>query len=224
VRINITKGYGPNGLGEIRVLKETVKIISADGLVYQIAKENVSEGVPLEGKKRAHFQLDEAETRLMSVRPWDDTHKVKFAGFTRRGRDTEATFYIKRGGPRESEDGRRWVEPDRPRFTAILEIIAGPFKGYTLLYGMDYLFDRSDREPKYAEMKTRRPKWAARVETFMSLCGYDFEVDKVQHSSNILPELEKLLLDRADKNPFVATVEKGWIAREGGLTRMPTGM
>lgn len=218
----VSKSYGPSGLGEIRVLakSKTVKVISSAGDVYPINFEDVAEGVPIKNKKKAYFGLDQLETRLLSVRPWDDAHFVEFGGFTRRGNADEPTFKTKKGGWRDGREGGRYWEDDRLKFTAVLDIIAGDFEGYSLLLGMDYMFVPNPEDTNTCYIQAKRESWLERIYQFLDLSGFDRASEDIPYSTNVLPWLETILLKRAKKNRFQAIVEEGWIDK---LARLPTG-
>jgi hypothetical protein len=231
----VKKKYGPSGLGEIRVLvpSKTVKVISSDGDLYPISFDNVNENIVelIIGKKgasraylkRAYFQLSQDENSLMGVRPWEDSHFVKFSGFTRRGgEESEPKFYVKKGGMRPGRGGGEYWEDDRLRFTSVLEIVAGPWKGYSLLYGMDYLFELGDNG--LSKIESFRQTWADRLEGFLDLAGFDRTREDIPYSPNVLPWLEETLKSRSKEYAFQAHVENGWIKNDGGLTKLPTGV
>src|SRR3990167_5012918 len=143
-----TPEYGPQGCCDLRVNKtkdgrvSSIKIVAAGdhkiatGTVFAIAPENVRDGVIVESRKSVWFSLSLDETELLEIRPWDGLHPVKLAGFTRRDDNPDIPEpYVKRGRPGQkrlpSGQIQKWpAPPDELRFTAILEIVGGEFKGF----------------------------------------------------------------------------------------------
>jgi len=218
MRAEITTQYGPRGQGETRVTKTGVKIIAADGTVYgPIAREDVAEGVwlPTRSKSDVCFRLSYDETRIYYLGPWHGLYPARFFGFPRRD-DQPPKYYHKEGGERRTRDGRRYYESNRLLFTAIFEITTGDMKGAHPAKTYDYLFEPD--EDGLAKI-VGTGKRGRRLVEFMRLCGFDFQGDSVEFTNNILPALEKILLDK--KAQFMLQFEDGWINE---LLDLPEGM
>ena len=229
--------YGPQGLGDLRVSKtkdgrvSSIKIVAAGDdkiaaqTVFAIAPENVKPGVITESKKGIWFSLSLDETELFEIRPWDGLHPVKIKEFTRT--EENADFpepYVKRGRPGQKRlpNGKisKWpAPPDELRFTAVLEIMGGEFKGYTVKYWLPYIFERG--EGNVAKVKTRSTKRLERLQEFLRLAGWDAQNEDIPFSENVLPFLESELVGRSDKNHMMMTVSGGW---PEGLGRIGTGI
>ena len=221
--------YGPSGLGDVRFNKTEagavtgVKIVASDGTVYPIAPENVDSNVVQESFPGAHFSLSFDESKLLSVRPFSGMFPVRMKEFRRRGEEQLLEPYLKRGGMKSkilpSGKVSKYPVPDQLRFTAILDIFAGPKKGYSYIYWLPYIFERGTKNE--AKAKSKSAGALQRLGTFMKLAGYDVDDENLQipYSDNVLPYLETTLLSTDGR--FMAIVENGWPVR---LEPIPLGM
>lgn len=221
---SVKSRFGPSGLCEARVLKNTVKIVTDAGDVYEIAHENVSDKLPIveRGKTMAdaYFTLDDMEQQLWVLRPWSGSYGVKFAYWSTDSEDKPRVSH-KPGGPRKSRDGGYYIAPDREKITANLEIQGSsePWAGYVLPYSLDYMFVKG--EENIARLHGQYQSWVDRFESFLVLAGFDLLDDSVPYSPEahvILDWLQGFLL-KQDKM-FQAIVEEGWIDK---LSTLPTG-
>lgn len=223
--------YGPSGLGDVRFNRTetgqvtSAKVVSSDGTVYPIAAENIDENVITKSIEGAYFSLSFDESRLTSVRPYVGMFPVRFAGFRRRGEEKLLEPYMKRGGMRSkilpSGKVSKYPVPDQMRFTAVLEIVAGPMKGYSYIYWLPYIFERG--ENNIAKAKSKSAPALDRLRLFLKLSGWDVDDDTVAipYEDNVLPFLERALLAEAPTRQYMCIVEKGWPVR---LEPVPMGM
>lgn len=224
VYTEVKRDYGPSGIGEVRFLKNDVKIITVEGVVYLIDNENVPEWVIRKNQKEAWYRISSDETKLSSVGPVGDSHIVEFEAFTPRNADTEEPeARVTKGGQRRDGTSTYYV-PDRSMFNARLKIVVGDFKDYNLFYKMDYLFAiADDGSTKISIRPPQRPGWATRLEEFFRLAGFDFSVEDIPFSPNVLPWLENELQGRAESSRFQAAVTDGRVPWDG-LNSLPTGV
>ena len=206
--------FGPSGLGEIRFLKENIKIVASAGEVYNIALDAVDERVPKKNKKNIYFALSEDETKLYSVRPWEGNHIYRFTGFN-KNEDGVARIKIRKG---RWNQWKKW-EPDRLQCTAQLLVTEGEFEGYYIPVTMDYVFVAGTGGA--CKLQSRRSKSLARVESFLDVAGFNRMQEEIPYSENVLPALEETLLTRAPKNRGLVLMENGWANQ---LSRLPTGL
>lgn len=222
--------YGPSGLGNVKFNKKkngqisSVKVVSEDTTVYPISADNIGDGVITDSRNGIYYQLSPDETKLTTIRPWDGIHPVQFGGFTRRGEDQEeAEPYVKRGGKRTkthpSGKTSTYTVQDQLRFTSVLEIVGGDFKGYSAIYWLQYIFERGN--DGVAKAVSRSGIALDKLKEFMSLAGWDTDNEPIPYSENVLPYLERELLDRASNNTFITTFEGGWPTN---LEEMQTGL
>lgn len=185
--------FGPNGLAEVRLLKDKVKVIFEDGDIYELPKD----GFP-EDRKAGNYilGLDKDRTKVMFLKPVGGaTYYAKFQEFKRDGTDIPNP-YIQRGGPRKSKDGGTWIADDEMRFKAILTVLdpGGQYDGLNLTATVPYVFEQ---KPGTTLVEAVGKKGQLeRVEKFLRVTGFDFVNDTLQYSPNILPALERLLQEK----------------------------
>lgn len=223
--------WGPQGLGDIKFNKTedgtvtSVRIVAEDGTVYPIDAENIDENVRQESLKSGYYSLSLDESRLTAVRPYAGMFPVRFAGFTRRGEEDILEPYLKPASIRtrvlKSGKKQRYPVPASLRFTSILQIYAGPMKGYSYLYWLPYIFEMGSDGVTMAKSKNSRD--LERLAGFLKLTGWDIEDSNktIPYSDNVLPYLEGQLTQLTDGHPFMTIVERGWPVR---LENIPTGM
>ena len=221
--------YGPQGLGDVRFQKSSAdvitgaKVVAADGTMYPITPENIAETVVRKDLKGAYFSLSVNEAQLQVVRPYEGTFPVRFGGFTRRGEDENPSPYLKRGGPRQRRHSNGKVSTyqvsDQLRFTSVLNIWAGEHAGYDYIYWLPYVFEAGENGASKARSRSSRD--LDRLRGFLKLVGWNLEEEQIPYSDNVLPYLEKQLLERGERAPFMVSIEKGWPVR---IDSLPTGM
>jgi len=204
---------GPKGKCEVRILKnKTIRIVAEDSLVYDIDPENSLAPVVVAGKDM-FFRLNKNETHLYDLRPYGSETEATFIvqhkwiphgegkvpeTFTKQGR--EVTWRAPDGGI------RKWWDPEMEMFNVEMEIITGKYKGMTFKQALAYFF-YEDEDGNM--MMSGKGKPARMLEDYMTLSGFDWSVDTIPFSSNILPALDGLLQDRS--RPFQVRVVKGWV-------------
>jgi len=223
----IAPNYGPSGRGAIRFNKTSVKVVAESGDVYLFEYDDLAQEIVQKNQKDIYYSLTVDEEGLTAVRPWSDNHVGTFIGFTHESEDGDDNGVPRindiKGGKRErihpvSKKKQTWTEPDRRKFTAVLQITSGDFKDYTMLMGMDYPF--VPYKSGLAKMYLPRQTWMDKVENFLYLTGYDLDDEDIPWSDNVLEYLEPILLDRAGRHKFLINVETGWPS----ISRIPTGV
>ena len=225
---------GPDGRGNIRFNKAVVKIVADDGNIYEIANDNVTAELPTNHKKvlsGVYFQLNPDETELSTVRPYKGTHVVEFGGFTRRGEENElGTYMKKRPAGENKETGQKWpARPDEERFTAVLDVVAGEWKGYSYIYWLPYIFTKKQGSQVARLYGTQNR--VDRLEKFLEFCGIerdgpslDITIPWQPDQGVVLEFLEDTLNPLAKTNRFQVITDRGWPLNKGeALTGMASG-
>lgn len=224
--------FGPRGHGKVRFNKEEAKVIAENGDIWEFVYDNVGPFVVQKNQSDCCYMISYDEETLDGIGPWDETLICEFVGFTHEREESdegeeiegEPRIYTAKGGPRtqqlESGKTRKWVAPDRDKFTALYEVKStGPWEGYVIGYWIDYMFTR--HTDGSAKMFTRHPSWLKRAENWMDVNGWDRQTMTIPFSDNVLIHMEPLLLELAKKNRIQLIIEEGWVSK---ITRPATGV
>lgn len=210
------------GKAEVRVLKDVVKVLydDEDGFVREFPIEDV-EGVKYSGKE-LFVSLNKDETIVRSVRPYAGTYIVKFKEFFHLGEEPPATFEERAHKvdfvDKNTGQPKSFMAPARVVFTALLEINAPSelYDGCIYPVRIPYAVDRDMATGNF--MVSGPPRNCQQMKDFLERFGFDFNEDSLPHSSNILPQLEKVLQER-DMSAF-GIVQRGYI---NSIERIPVG-
>jgi hypothetical protein len=210
------------GKAEVRVLKDVVKVLYADedGFVREFPIEDV-EGVKYSAKD-VFVSLNKDETIVRSIRPFAGTFAVRLKGFFAMPDEPPATFVEQSRKvefiDKTSGQKKSFVAPERTIFTALLEVQAPAelYDGAIYPYRVPYAVDRDQATGNF--MVAGSPRNCQQMKDFLEKFGFDFNEDSLPHSSNILPQLEKVLLER-DMSAF-GIVQNGYI---NAIERIPLG-
>jgi hypothetical protein len=209
------------GKAEVRVLKDKVKVIYADedNFIREFPIEDV-EGVAYSAKD-VFVSLNKDETIVRSIRPYAGTFVVRLQKFFAMPDEPPATFEeIARKVEFTDKEGKKksFMAPARTIFTALLEVVAPgePYDGAIYPYRVPYAVDRDMATGNF--MIAGSPRNCQQMKDFLEKFGYDFNEDSLPHSSNVLPQLEAVLLER-EKSMF-GIVQKGYI---NTIERIPLG-
>ncbi len=225
---------GPAGRANIRFNAKVIKIVADDGNIWEIAYDNLTAEIPKNHKKVLNgvfYSLNNDETELRSIRPPDGTHVGEFGGFTRGGDNNElGTYMAKRPAGKNDETGAKWpARPDEERFWAILNVVAGDWKGYSYIYWLPYIFTKV-QGAQFARLYGTQNR-VDRVNDFLELCGIekdgpslDITIPWAPDQGQVLEFLEDTLLPIAKKNRFNINADNGWPAYEKGLTGLASGV
>ena len=222
-KVEITFETGPSGRGEIRCLKDGVKIIASDGSVYEdISYDAVYCPLPEDAKQGKsyspmYFKLNRDGTALYSLWPWgtetDYKYYVKFAWFPRKEGEAPST-YTQRGKRINYPSGFSDWRPDHEVFNAELEIVAGKFKGLLVKkqFGYQMFEDPDTGLMMIGGHGNWFGGWARELILFLRLAGYDPQEDQIRWADDegvVLAALEKVLQDR--DVVFEITIKDGWV-------------
>lgn len=217
IQTKVKKSVGTSGLAEVRVLKNGLRVIFADGDTYEVSSEGWEHPT---GKYQ--ITLSEGNDKILFASPPVGTYLVRFREFGNRQNKSEGNNgmpepYIKRGGMREGKNGNRWFAPDELSVSAKLEVVDphSPSKGLNIIYSFPYAFEMQPGTP--FTMITAKAGRLVKIEEFLRIAGLDFLNDDIPYSTNILPWLENRL-QSAHKVFSVTLNEKGFVQT---LTEIP---
>jgi hypothetical protein len=208
---------GKSGLAEVRVLNESLKVIFADGDAYMTNKGGWDRP---SGQYKITLNKTHDEVKFIAPPGRNDPYLVKFQEYANRiGRsDTNPGVpepKIKPGGWRNGPNGQ-YYEQDKLVFTAKLVVVSGEkegmFKGLTINYELPYIF--AQYPGTMIAMLEGTAGERKKVETFLTLTGFDMMRDEIPWAGNVLPLLEAKQ-QVADKIFQVKLNENGFIAKDG---------
>jgi hypothetical protein len=210
------KQFGPSGVADVRVNAKSVRIVFDEtGDVYEIETANWDKKRPT-GKYRV--TLSKAGDKIIGINPVPGSYLVSFKEFGNRI-DGIPTPKIQRGGVRARKDGQKWIAPDKMVFNANLQVESDDcYDGLTILSIQAYGFEPLSGTP-FATVNVENKRDLERIELFMRLAGYDFNVD-IPYQPNVLPWLEESL-KRACKTFMVTTNADGFI---DSMAEVPTSL
>src|SRR3989304_4474941 len=151
---------------------------------------------------RVFVDISSDKEKLMSVGPLVGTFFVKVKEFA-KGPDQLPS-------PRHYEipvDGgkRLWVYD---AYTVLLEVVTGAWTGTVVPVNVHYTFvDSGDGESASLELGGKHNSTAV---VFLECAGLDFDTDTIPLSENILPWLEKVIVERG--RTFMAIVNDGYVS------------
>jgi hypothetical protein len=220
---------GPSGKGELRCLKNGVKIVAEDGKIYEdISYDAVYCPLPEDagqGKSYSpvYFRLNKGEDALYQVSPWGTETENEF--FVRyvwipHKEDEAPSTYMQKGKEVRYPSGYRDWKPERESFNIELEVIAGKMKGLYLKPSFGYMFVE-DEETGKAMIEGHGSwfgRWASDLITLMRHAGFDFQSDSIEWSDNpsaVLSQLHEVLSNK--DVPFRVKVVNGWVREFGGI-------
>lgn len=217
IQTKTKKSVGPQGLAEVRVLKNGLRVIFADGDTYEVSSEGWDHPT---GKYQ--ITLNETHDKILFASPPAGTYLVRFREFGNRQNKTEGNSgmpepYIKRGGMRQGKNGAAWFAPDELSVSAKLEVVdpGSPYKGLNIIYSFPYAFEV--QPGTVFTMITAKATRLVKIEEFLRIAGLDFLNDDIPYSTNVLPWLENRL-QSARKRFSVTLNEKGFVQT---LTEIP---
>ena len=224
---------GPAGRGNVRFNKKVIKVTSDGGDSWEISYDNFTAEIPDNHKQilnGVYFSLNHDETELRSIRPPDGVHVGEFGGFTRGGEDNElGTFMKKRPAGKNDDTGAMWpARPEEERFWAILNVVAGDWKGYYYIYWLPYIFSKV-QGAQVARLYGTQTR-VDRMEEFLELCGIprdgpglDISIPWSADQGAVLEFLEETLRPLAKNNRFNINADNGWPSYEKGLIGLASG-
>ncbi len=213
------KSYnGKAGQAEVRVLNDKLKVIFVeDGDAYMVNKNGWDRPSGVYG-----ITLNKTNDEIKYVAPpgRNDRYLVKFLEYANRVGKTDTNpgvpeAKVKPGGWAQGPNGPFYRDEDIV-FHARLVVVGGDsdgmYKGLTINYELPYLFRQYPGQMiTMLEGGTNARK---KVETFLTVTGFDMVKDDIPFSPNVLPWLEA----RQQAHDAVFEVrlnEKGFVAKDG---------
>ena len=219
---------GPKGQGELRILKGDgdddfkVKIIDAAGIVKgEFAPDQCFAPLPVDVAPRKvyspiYFKLSSDEQAIFELRPYGAPREDKF------------TVRFKRLPHKDGEEPDHYEAPARDvkwlnpktkkivplhfpameKFNALLEIVAGKYKGMEMKVTLAYMFEEDDLDGGCYLLG--KGKEYDLLESFLTQAGYDWDSDSMEYTQNVCPQLDVILQERAQDNIFTVRIAKGW--------------
>lgn len=197
----VKSAYGKpiRGIGTVRLKGKNGLVIDlGDKGQYSLVNEKDAKTFELpKGFKGGTYSVSMASNgnRLFSLYP----HKGTFLVKTRR-------FAAKEGGVPTPwiQHSQKWGT-DSQRFTVLLEILEGEYKGWELPVFFDYKFGAQDGQM----VVVGKGRGTETLVNYMNYAGYNFDSDEIVAADNVLPDLEDLLIRR--KKPFYVVMENGFM-------------
>lgn len=220
--VEIKTTYGKSARANVRVLGNKVKVMFDDenGAAREFSKDDAPEGIAtISG---VCVNLNYAGDVIYGVRPWDGTHLLRFKRFVR---DQEGLVSMKHREAREVKlppdkehpHGRKWNEPNRLTFTAIVGVQTKGMEWMEASVTLDHVFEKASN----GKMKlSGAPGYTKTMQNFLQLAGYDFSTDSIDYGDTLLDELEEILLDR--DVIFQGEFKEGWLKGKT-LSNPPVG-
>jgi len=191
--INIGGDKGPAGKARVVVNKKFINVtfLETPGNVHSNERfDIIPEDAPSWTRNGTYYvQLSSDLLKIYSVRPCGGSHLSQFLRFAARENEQPAPRTIP-GGIRTRSDGTRYSVEDSLGFTAILKILGGDYEGFEIPNALTYAFRRGTTGgTDIAGTGTKK------LATFLRACGVNFELDTILYSENVLPSLERMLLE-----------------------------
>lgn len=203
-KVEIQRNYGERGQGSIADQGNFYLVTFANGKQFNIPKQDgVAEWTDVFFGDNLFVELRYDNAQIKYVRPWAGNYVGRFLRFTStdEGPKTKPGYW----GTNRQTGKQFWVEP-KEKFTAVFEIVSGQYKGAQLISSYEYLIGADhDGTIKFAGWK----KALEELVQFLQTAGYDPNVDSLPYSQNVLPALEKFLVEQ-DKI-FLIKVNEGWV-------------
>lgn len=209
------KSYtGVRGKAEVRVLADSLRVIFTDGDTYQVNKNGWDRPSGVYG-----ITLSKTNDEIKYVSPVgrDEPYLVKFLEYANRVGKSETNPgvpepKIKPGGWRQGPNGQYYEQDKLIAMAKFVVVEAGPYKGLNIAYEIPYIF------AQYAGTMSTALEGTAgerkKVETFLTLTGFDMVQDDIPWATNVLPYLEAKQ-QASDKIISVQLNEKGFVPKEG---------
>jgi hypothetical protein len=213
---------GKSGYGELRCLKNFIKIIDAKtNKPYEIEYDQVLCALPDGYNPRktyspVFFKLNSTATACYDLRPYGSDENRKFIArykWIPRKDGERPKLYTAKGRDVTYKNGFvDWV-PEHDQFNVEFEILTGDFKGLPVRGSYSYQFDE-DEDGSFMIVGHGKwyAGWAQEVDNLLMRCGFDFQSDNIPWSddpADVLEHLDAILADRA--KPVEITVVKGWV-------------
>lgn len=197
------KERGASGLARVTVSPDKIKVKFEDASSdYLILPEDAPEGI----KTGTFFvTLSSDESKIYSVRPPKGSYWAKFKNFSHK-KDELPIYREVAADVKRKKTGETYPVPAHLEFTALFKVTKGDFSWMELPYFMWYAFKAYANSGETAISG----RGSQKVEEFLVACGFDFMKDSIPYSENVLPALEKLIVEK-DQDVMITVNEYGYI-------------
>lgn len=212
----VKSNTGVRGLAEVRVLKDTVRVIfKADHDTYEVHKDGWDRD---SGLYNITLNRENDKIKYSSPPGRPEPYLVRFFEFGNRIGRTEddpgvPEAKVRPGRQMPGRSGGFYFVPDMLEASAKLTVVEkGLYEGMTIPYSLPYVFEQ------YAGQTITMLRGTAsqnrRIEDFLRAAGFDLMNDEIPWSSNVLPYLE-FKLQQAGAVFSVLLNENGFVAKDG---------
>lgn len=193
---------GSTGAAEVTVTSTKIRVVfQGTGQTIDVLREDAPDYM-ISGKQIVSLSGD--NNRIFSAKPSGGSYVCKFIGlWSREGEPPTPKKVPAKSGVSK---GKPYQIPEHLEFTALFEIQSPKkWKRYQLSQNLFYAF--SEYEGGITQIKGNGSK---KLEEFLQVCGMDFVSDDIPFSENVLPYVEKLLLERNHK-VIISLNPDGWV-------------
>lgn len=199
--------FGPSGPASINVIGRQLQVIFDEkNEVVNLPLEALPpDSVPgkLPKNKKYFVSVSGDRQKLSAFRPWEGSFIAEFVELKKKpGQPPLHEFPRERVG--QGPNGP--YNKDWQEFTAILRIAEPPYTGLIVTTKLRYYFGMDEEGLTTIKGEGKHSQFLGR---FLEVAVGDLEKIKIPFSDNILPQLEKLLLER--HRSFLIVMSKGWV-------------
>ncbi|MBE0573339.1 hypothetical protein IH575_00345 [Candidatus Dojkabacteria bacterium] len=192
---------GSTGAAEVTVTSTKIRVnFQGTGQQIDVLREDAPDYM-ISGKQIVSLSGD--NNRIFSAKPSGGSYICKFIGFWSKNDEPPTPKKV----PARSgvSKGKSYQIPEHLEFTALFEVQTGKWKRYQLSQNLFYAF--SEYDGGITQIKGNGSK---KLEEFLQVCGMDFVSDDIPFSENVLPYVEKMLLERG-KKVIISVSPDGWV-------------
>lgn len=212
----IKSNAGVRGLAEVRVLRDTIRVIfKADGDTYELHKDGWERET---GIYNVTLNKENDKIKYSSPPGRPEPYLVRFNEFGNRVGRTDDNPGVPEPKVRPGKQmpgkngGFYWVNDSLEASAKLVVVEHGLYEGMTIPYSLPYIFEQ------YPGSTITMLKGTAaqnrRIEDFLRAAGFDLLNDEIPWTSNVLPYLE-FKLQEASGVFSVQLNENGFVAKDG---------
>jgi len=195
---------GISGLADVRVDKDKITVkFEEGGQPFNILPEDAPKNM-MNGTYYVTLSPDGAKVR--GIRPPKGSYICKFNRFAG-----------KLGEPPKYHDvgyNPRWNTPAHLEYTYIFEIVDSKYKGWELVKSVWYCFKQYESTEDIAISG----RGSRTTEELLEALGVDLVEAPITYSDNVLPDLQKVILDKGGK-VLISLGDGGWVDTIAAMPR-----
>ena len=217
-QIREKKNIGPQGLADVRIMKDVVRIHFQEGDTYDFPLDALRKGTP-QGKYIVTLSAN--KDKIFGLKPPKGQYILQFKQVGNRVRVANGdaglpSSKIQHGGPRSFGD-KHWIAADEIVWIAEVEVVDGLdtnsiYGGLTVATNLPYSFVRpaTGQNTDYSDTKRN----LKRLEDFFRVTAgrtlADIDIPYSDNSTELLLRYEKYILE--DNRPFLGNLnERGFL-------------